>query len=210
MEETPQLARLMGEASSFSVPVDNIFIVWLIISGVVSLGIIFFIVFFSVKYRRNAKVNRAVIRSSRPLERAWIFIPLAIFLAFFVWSANIYIGYFGPTKESDLEIKVVAKQWMWKIYHSKGKEEINELHIPVGRTVQLTLISRDVIHSFFIPAFRKKHDVLPRHYYTMWLRPLETGVYRLFCAEYCGMGHAHMKGRIIVMEPSAYARWLGQ
>ncbi len=211
MEVTEGLAQFMGGASSFSTPYDSIFLLWLVLSSIVSLGIIFIIIFFCIKYRRNAKVSRAAVHSSRKIEFAWIFIPLAIFLAFFVWAANLYIGYYGPIEKSDsdiLDIKVTGKQWMWRIRHPGGKREINELHVPQGSKVRLTLISRDVIHSFFIPAFRIKHDVLPYRYYTMWFRPLKTGEYRLFCAEYCGMGHSYMRGRIIVMKPSAYAEWL--
>lgn len=204
-----KFAQFMGGASSFSIPYDRVFVSLLAISGVVVLGIAFFIIYFSVKYRRGSKANRAAIRRSRrAIEFIWIFIPLGFFLAFFVWAANLYIGFYGPSEKSDLEIKVIGKQWMWKTQHPGGKQEVNRLHVPRGSTVQLTLISEDVIHSFFIPAFRIKHDVLPGRYYTMWFRPLKTGEYHLFCAEYCGMGHSYMTGEVIVMEPSAYAEWL--
>lgn len=204
-----RFAQFMGGASSFSIPYDRVFFSLLAISGVVVLGIAFFIIYFSVKYRRGSKANRTVTRRSRrAIEFTWIFIPLAFFLAFFVWAANLYIGFYGPLEKSDLEIKVIGKQWMWKIQHPGGRQEINRLHVPRGSTVQLTMISRDVIHSFFIPAFRIKHDVLPGRYYKMWFRPLKTGEYHLFCAEYCGMGHSYMTGQVIVMEPSAYAEWL--
>lgn len=212
-----RFAQFMGGASSFSIPYDRVFVSLLAISGIVMLGIAFCIIYFSVKYRRGSKANRGskasrtdILPSSRSriIEFTWIFIPLGFFLVFFVWAANLYIGFYGPPEKSDLEIKVIGKQWMWKIQHPGGKQEVNELHVPRGSTVQLTMISRDVIHSFFIPAFRIKHDVLPGRYYTMWFRPLKTGEYHLFCAEYCGMGHSYMTGEVIVMEPSAYAEWL--
>lgn len=204
-----KFAQFMGGASSFSIPYDRVFFSLLAISSVVVLGITFFIIYFSVKYRRGSKEDRVVTRRSRrAIEFIWIFIPLGFFLAFFVWAANLYIGFYGPPEKSDLEIKVTGKQWMWKIQHPGGKQEVNELHVPRGSTVQLTMISRDVIHSFFIPAFRIKHDVLPGRYYTMWFRPLKTGEYHFFCAEYCGMGHSYMTGEVIVMDPSAYAEWL--
>jgi cytochrome c oxidase subunit 2 len=97
---------------------------------------------------------------------------------------------------------------MWKIYHPQGRSEINELHVPVGRPVKLRMISEDVIHSFFLPAFRVKMDVLPGRYTTMWFEATKPGEYRLFCAEYCGTDHADMRGRVVAMSPADYANWL--
>ncbi|MEX2027380.1 MAG: c-type cytochrome, partial [Pirellulaceae bacterium] len=98
--------------------------------------------------------------------------------------------------------------WMWKVQHPGGKREINELHLPVGGPVKLRLISEDVIHSLYVPAFRVKQDVLPARYTTMWFTPNRIGTYRLFCAEYCGTNHSRMTGRVIVMSPTDYAAWL--
>ena len=106
------------------------------------------------------------------------------------------------------DVYVVAKQWMWKIQHPQGQREINDLHVPVGQAIRLTMTSEDVIHSFFVPAFRVKQDVLPNRYTHMWFRATKTGVYHLFCAEYCGTKHSGMIGRVFVMEPQEYERWL--
>jgi cytochrome c oxidase subunit 2 len=97
---------------------------------------------------------------------------------------------------------------MWKFQQADGQREINELHVPVGRDVAVTLISQDVIHSFFVPAFRVKMDVLPNRYRTVWFRPTRTGTYHLFCAEYCGTAHSGMVGWVVVMEPADYEAWL--
>ena len=102
----------------------------------------------------------------------------------------------------------VGKQWMWKIQYPGGQREINELHVPIGRPVKITLASEDVIHSFFIPAFRIKHDVVPGHYDTMWFTANKPGRYHLFCAEYCGTEHSGMVGWVTVMTPADYENWL--
>jgi cytochrome c oxidase subunit 2 len=107
-------------------------------------------------------------------------------------------------------VYVVGKQWMWKVQHLGGQREINELHIPLGSAVRLIMASEDVIHSFFIPAFRIKHDVVPGTTQTIWFRPRRPGVFHLFCAEYCGTDHSRMTGRIVVMEQPAFEQWLAR
>ncbi|ADE15686.1 cytochrome c oxidase, subunit II [Nitrosococcus halophilus Nc 4] len=203
-------ALLLKGASSLSASFDLLFISLLVLCSVVALSITFLIVFFAIKYRRGSKAKRARIRGARAIEFAWTFIPLGLFLVIFVWAAKLYTELFRPPQKEAIEIAVVGKQWMWKLKHPEGKQEINELHVPYGSTVQLTMISQDVIHSFFVPAFRIKHDVLPGRYTRIWFRPIKTGEYYLFCAEYCGMDHSRMGGRIVVMEPSAYEQWLQQ
>jgi cytochrome c oxidase subunit 2 len=97
---------------------------------------------------------------------------------------------------------------MWKIRHPTGQSEINTLHVPVGQKILLTMISEDVIHSFFVPAFRAKKDVLPGMYSSLWFTPTQVGTYHLFCAEYCGTKHSEMGGSVIVMDPAEYQAWL--
>jgi cytochrome c oxidase subunit 2 len=125
----------------------------------------------------------------------------------FVWGAWIFMEMQRPPEDA-LNIYVVGKQWMWKMQHLEGQREINELHIPVGRPVKLIMTSEDVIHSFFIPAFRTKQDVLPGRYTSEWFKPDKVGSYHLFCAEYCGTKHSGMIGWIHVMEPADYQAWL--
>jgi cytochrome c oxidase subunit 2 len=129
-------------------------------------------------------------------------------MVIFVWGAKLFFVSFDPPPNA-LEINVVAKQWMWKVQHPEGKSEIDELHIPAGQPVKLLLTSQDVIHDFFVPAFRVKKDVLPGRYTTLWFEASKPGTYHLFCAQYCGTQHSGMVGRIIVMEPPAYATWVG-
>ena len=128
-------------------------------------------------------------------------------MAIFVWGAVIYFYERTPPRDAS-EVYVVAKQWMWKLQHQEGPREINELHVPVGRNVKLIMTSQDVIHSFYVPAFRIKQDVLPGRYTTAWFRPTKAGTYHLFCAEYCGTQHSGMIGQVVVLEPAQYQAWL--
>jgi cytochrome c oxidase subunit 2 len=144
---------------------------------------------------------------STALETTWSLVPFGIFLIFFVWGAVLYFQERTAPRNA-MEIYVVAKQWMWKLQHVDGQREINELHVPVDRDVKLIMTSQDVIHSFFVPAFRLKQDVLPGRYTTLWFHAIRPGTYHLFCAEYCGTQHSGMIGRIVVMNPAAYEVWL--
>lgn len=116
---------------------------------------------------------------------------------------------FRPPDDA-MEIHVVGKQWMWKVQHLGGQREINQLHVPVGRPIKLTLTSQDVIHGFYVPAFRIHHDVLPNRYVTLWFEATKPGRYHLFCTQYCGTNHARMIGEIIVMEQIEFQAWLAQ
>jgi cytochrome c oxidase subunit 2 len=137
----------------------------------------------------------------------WTTATLLLFLVGFVWGAVVYIWLY-QSPPGDLEVYVVGKQWMWKMEHPGGQREINTLHVPLDKIVRLVLTSQDVIHSFFIPAFRIKHYVVPRQYETIWFKATKPRTYQLECSEYCGMQHALMRGEVVVMEPTAYARWL--
>lgn len=137
----------------------------------------------------------------------WSVIPFFVFMAIFAWGAVVYFKSRTPPRDST-EVYVVAKQWMWKLEHAEGQREINELHVPVGRDVKLIMTSQDVIHSFFVPAFRMKQDVVPGRYTVAWFRATKPGTYHLFCTQYCGTQHSGMIGSIIVQEPAQYEAWM--
>ncbi len=195
-------------ASTMAGRVDQLFFFLLIGSALITLGILLVIVVFLVKYRRRPgnEVARAV-RGTVPVEMAWTLIPLGLSMIPFSWGAWLYLDEAQPPADS-LEVYVVAKQWMWKVEHPDGQSEINELHVPVGRAVKLTMTSQDVIHSFYVPEFRIKQDVLPGRYTSTWFQATRAGEYHLFCAEYCGTDHSQMIGRVIAMEPAAFEEWL--
>jgi cytochrome c oxidase subunit 2 len=204
--------RLFPESASTVAPhVDALFLFLNCVAAFFTLLIFVAIVFLALYYRRSAVRDRT---RSRPaskvwiLEYTWIGVPFALAMIMFGWGAKLYFELRTPPP-SAIEIAVVAKQWMWKAQHPQGRSEINELHVPVGRPVRLRMISEDVIHSFFIPEFRTKMDVLPgTNYSTLWFEATRPGRFHLYCAEYCGTDHAKMAGRVTVMEPAAYAEWL--
>lgn len=195
------------QASSFAPQVDALYIFCLGITAFFTLLIFTAIVVLAIKYRRRPGVKSVPVHTSHALEIAWTAIPFLICMVMFFWSAGLYVHMQTPPTDA-MQIDVVAKQWMWKLQHPTGKREIDELHVPVGRPVKLMLTSQDVIHSFFIPAFRVKQDVVPGRYAMEWFIPTKVGEYHLFCAEYCGTQHSGMIGKVVVMDPADYQKWL--
>ena len=166
------------------------------------------LIFFVIRYRRRTpyEIPRPI-TGSHKLETVWSVIPFLIAMTIFGWGARVYFEQYRPAGNA-VEIYVVGKQWMWKLQHATGQREINQLHVPVGRKIKLIMTSEDVIHDFFVPAFRTKADVVPGRYTTLWFEATTPGTYHLFCAEYCGTNHSGMTGSVIVMEPREFDNWL--
>lgn len=198
----------LPQASSEAARIDTLFYFMLALSTVVCVGVLIAIVWFGIKYRRGSPADRSG-REQRDLglEATWTLIPLLLFIAIFVWSIKLWAELRTPPPRAQT-IYVVARQWMWKVQHVDGQREINTLHVPLGLPIRLVMTSQDVIHSFYVPAFRVKQDVLPDRYTSLWFTPTRAGEYELFCAEYCGTEHSHMRGRVVVQTPPAYASWL--
>lgn len=201
--------RLFEPAASIGAHhVDVLLGALVLLCGAVALAITVVLVVFSIRYRAGSAANRERPPSNaRWLEIGWVVTPLVIFLGIYAWSAIEY-GRLQRTADDALPVYVVAKQWMWKLQHRNGRREINELHVPVGQPVKLIMTSQDVIHSFFVPVFRLKQDVIPGRYATLSFTATQTGEFHLFCAEYCGTEHSRMTGRIVVMPADEFARWL--
>jgi cytochrome c oxidase subunit 2 len=195
------------QASTMAGHVDALYIFLLIVTGMMTLLIFFCLVFFAARFRYRPGIPAEQIEGSTALEITWSTIPFLIFMVIFAWGAVVYFKERTPPADST-EVYVVAKQWMWKLEHAEGQREINELHVPVGRDVKMIMTSQDVIHSFFVPAFRIKQDVVPGRYTVAWFRATKPGVYHLFCAEYCGTQHSGMVGSIVVQEPAQYEAWM--
>jgi cytochrome c oxidase subunit II len=196
------------QASSQAAQVDALYLFMVAITAFFSLLIAGLIVFFVIKFRRRGDDEvGAAIHGSLALELLWTIIPLFVVMGMFGWGAKIF---FDMTRApaGAMEIFVVGKQWMWKVQHASGQREINELHVPIGRPVKLVMGSEDVLHSYYIPAFRTKADVIPGRYNTMWFQATSPGTYHLFCAEYCGTRHSGMIGSVIAMEPAEFQKWL--
>jgi cytochrome c oxidase subunit II len=196
------------QASTYAAREDALFFFLVAVSAFFVALIFLLILLFAVRYRRRSPEERArSVREPLWLELAWTLIPLGLTVIIFLWGARLFFFASRPPANA-MEINVVGKQWMWRLQHPEGPREINELHVPVGTPVKLTMTSEDVIHSFFVPAFRIKRDVVPGRYITAWFEATKTGEYHLFCTQYCGTQHAGMIGRVIVMEPVEYERWL--
>lgn len=200
---------LFPESASTAAPmVDGLYVFLVLLSAVLTIAIAATIVYFAVKYRGGSAAFRGGGGVSTWVEITWLVAPLPILLLIFLWGAKAAF-YLHRVPDDAMSIDVVAKQWMWKFQHASGQREIDTLHVPIGRPVRLRMISQDVIHSFFVPAFRVKQDVLPGKYYETWFEATKPGEYRLYCAEYCGTNHSRMKGVVIAMEPSDFEDWLG-
>jgi cytochrome c oxidase subunit II len=196
------------QASNFAGNVDALFSFILLTCVFFSVLVTLLITLAALKFKRKSPSEiGSADEGNMVLEVGWTVIPLVIALGMFSWGAVIYVNYRVAPSDT-LDIYVIGKQWMWKLQQPNGRKEINELHVPVNRNVKLIMGSEDVIHDFYVPAFRVKMDVVPGRYNTMWFRPTKIGKYHFFCSQYCGTNHAVMGGWVTVMEPAEYAAWL--
>ena len=208
MQQNSWVPLFPDQASTFAWQVDYLYFYLIAITFVFTLGIAAAIFFFFIKYRETDRfATPKEIHGSIALEAFWSIIPFIISMTIFLGGAVVYFNQYRPP-ENAMEIYVVGKQWMWKIQHGTGQREINELHIPVNRKVKLTMTTEDVLHDFFVPAFRTKMDVVPGRYTTLWFEATKPGKYHLYCAEYCGLNHSGMGGWVYVMEQKDFDNWL--
>ncbi len=204
---SPHFPFFPEQASTVAMHVDALYF-FLVALTIFFTGLVFAMVLtFSIKYRKEKNPIATQIEGSVPLEIMWTVIPLGISLFIYVWAAALYFHMERAPKES-LQVYVVGKQWMWKVQHPTGQREINQLHIPIHKNVRLTMISQDVLHSFSVPEFRVKHEVIPGRYTELWFNATKAGTYHLFCTQYCGTKHSGMIGEVIAMEPNDYQVWL--
>jgi cytochrome c oxidase subunit 2 len=196
------------QGSAQAAQVDALYFFLVAVSAFFAILIAVLVAVFATKFHRKHpdEVGEAI-HGSIPLELLWTFIPLGITMIMFVWGAQVFFHMTRPPSGA-MEIYVVGKQWMWKLQHMDGTREINELHVPTGRPVKLIMGSEDVIHSFFIPDFRVKADVVPGRYNTLWFTATKPGRYHIFCTQYCGTKHSAMIGWVTAMEPAQYQAWL--
>ena len=195
-------------ASEQAGQIDALYFFLVAVTAFFTVLIALLVVVFAVRFHRRHEDEVGVaIHGSLALELLWTIIPLGITMVMFVWGAQVFFHLTRPPAGA-LDIYVVGKQWMWKAQHKDGAREINELHVPVGRPVRLIMGSEDVIHSFFIPAFRVKADVIPGRYNTLWFTATQPGTYHLFCTQYCGTKHSAMIGWVTVMNDADYQAWL--
>ncbi len=196
------------QASTFAKDVDALYFFVLAVTAFFALGVAVAVIYFGIRYHKkhDGEIG-ARIEGNLPLELLWSVIPTIIAMVMFGWGASVFYHLRRPPAEA-MHIYAVGKQWMWKFQHLEGQREINELHIPAGRPIKITISSEDVLHSLFFPAFRTKMDAIPGRYTELWFEAQTPGQYHIFCAEYCGTNHSGMIGTVTVLEPSAYQAWL--
>jgi cytochrome c oxidase subunit II len=196
------------QASTIAPRVDNLYFFIVAVTAFFAVLVSVVVVVFAVKYRTDDPLAvGSRIHGSIPLELGWSIIPFIIAVAIFAWASDVFFDIVRPPDQT-LEVYATGKRWMWKFQHIDGQNEINELHVPMGRAVKVTFTSEDVLHSMYFPSFRVKADAIPGRYSTVWFTPSKVGEYHLFCAEYCGTRHSGMVGKVVVMEPAAYQSWL--
>jgi cytochrome c oxidase subunit 2 len=197
-------------ASANAAEVDRLLLALLLISGAVLALVFGLLLRYVIRYRADSPIDRGrLAKKSWYFEVAWTSATLLVFFGLFLWGSSLYVRLFQPPANT-LKIYVIAKQWMWKAEHAGGQREINAVHLPIGRPIELLMTSEDVIHDFSVPAFRLKHDVLPGRYETLWFTVNRPGTYHLFCTQFCGLSHANMVGEVVAMPPAAYQAWLQQ
>ena len=197
----PQISTLAGG-------VDRLFYFLLYLCSFFFLAIVLAMVFFAIRYRRRSKdQTTSGVKGNLKIEILWSVIPAILLMIIFAW------GYFGFLKinippGNTLDVRVQGQKWSWSFEYPKNGITSPELVVPVNQPVRLTMYSKDVIHSFFVPAFRIKKDLLPNRYTVLWFEATELGTYQIFCAEYCGTGHSQMLSKVKVLSSYDFEQWL--
>jgi cytochrome c oxidase subunit 2 len=204
----PSLPLFPAQASSVATEMDLLYLFITLVCAFFAILVVALVVIFAIKYRRRHPEDVGEdIHGSLILELVWTFIPFVLAMVMFFWGASLFYRLSRPPADA-MEMTVVGKQWMWKVQHPEGVREINELHVPLGRNVRLTIGSEDVIHDFSLPAFRVKMDAVPGKFTTLWFKATQAGAYHIFCMQYCGTKHADMVGTVYVLPPQEYETWL--
>jgi cytochrome c oxidase subunit 2 len=180
------------------------------VSLIFLIGIAFSLLYFAFKYKRKSEDDKTpVITHNNTLEITWSVIPLLICFVVFGWG---YTGWLNLKSVPDnaYEIQVSAFKWGWTVKYENGAQTLNEIHVPEGQPIKLVMQSQDVLHSFFVPDYRVKHDVIPNRYTYVWFEANEVGESIVFCTEYCGTGHSDMLAKVIVHSEEDFDTWLEQ
>jgi cytochrome c oxidase subunit 2 len=201
---------LPEQASTFAPEVDHLHYFVIIVTMLVSVavGLMAFAFFFKYRERRPNQSTPMVVPSVR-FEVVVIGVPLFFFLLWFVQGYKDYIWYTTPPQNA-MDVYVMGKKWMWKFAYPDGPNAVGTIHVPANRPVRLLMTSRDVIHSFYVPDFRIKQDVLPGRYTETWFEATKPGRYQILCAEYCGTWHSQMWGEVVVMPAPEFDTWMAE
>ena len=196
--------------STFANDVDALF--WFVFwtSTVLFIAVVAAKLYFILRYKRTDDTSvPEPVHESKVLEAAWIVVPTILVLFVFLWGFDVYLR-MNTAPPDSYEITVRGKQWAWEFEYAEGITAFKEMYVPVGRPVKLIMSSQDVLHSFFIPAFRVKMDVIPNRYTSLWFEATEQGEYQIFCTEYCGTTHSGMLAKVVVVSEEKFAAWISE
>jgi len=200
---------LPGQSSTVAPEVDTLFYFIFYTALILFVLVVGGMIYFGIKYRQKSDVTPLTsgVDNNHILELVWTIIPTILVIIVFFWGFKTYMRMSIAPKDA-IEIKVSARKWFWTFDYPQGMNTMHKLTVPVGEPVKLIMSSQDVIHSFFVPNFRIKMDVLPNRYTMTWFEAEEIGEYDLYCAQYCGKGHSEMVGKIEVLSKEDYENWL--
>lgn len=199
---------LPPQASTTAHEIDAVFYFVLWVSVAIFAIVVGFMVYYAFKYRRRSRADRPVdVEPNKWLELSWVVIPTLLVMVVFWWGMVSFLSA-GIPPGNAYQVHVQARTWMWEFEYPNGKRSVGDLYVPVGHPVQLVMTSEDVLHSFFVPAFRVKKDVVPNRYTSVWFEVKEPGEYQVFCAEYCGTLHSTMYARVIALERADFNEWV--
>ncbi len=200
---------LPNAATDFATSIDHLHFFVITVTMLGSAAVFLVALYFIIRYGRTEEPPvTPIVQASKKVEAFVICSLLGLFILWWVIGFLQYISYATPPRDAD-DVYVIAKQWMWKFAYPNGRSTIGALVVPVDRDIRLVMTSRDVIHSFYVPAFRFKRDVLPGRYTNAWFRAKKAGIFDIFCAEFCGKLHSRMRANVIVLSKGDYEQWLG-
>ncbi|ABC44510.1 cytochrome c oxidase subunit 2 [Salinibacter ruber] len=198
----------LPEAASTMAPkIDSLFTFVNVVSGILLVGVVTAMLWFMYRYRRQDPAERpSPVKESKLLEISWIVIPTILVLLVFNWGFKSFVAQ-KTIPDNAYEIRVQARSWGWSFEYPNGVTT-DTLYVPADEPVKTTMSSQDVIHSFYVPAFRVKQDVLPNRYTSVWFEATKEGTYDLFCTEYCGRNHSEMDAEVKVVSRARFDEWL--
>jgi cytochrome c oxidase subunit 2 len=196
------------QGSTFAAHYDALYEFLVVVSAISSVMVIGGMIYFALKYRRKGPNDKtAYISHNAMLEFLWSFIPFVIFMIVFAWGWYVY-HQMRAMPQNALEVHVTAQKWYWDFQYKSGRKTSKELYVPINTPVKLIMNSRDVIHSFYVPSFRMKQDVVPGRYTALWFEATKLGSFQVFCTEFCGDGHSDMLAKVHVLTREDYDKWL--
>jgi len=199
---------LPPQRSTTAAEIDAVFYFVLWTSVIILAGVVFFMVYYAWKYRRRSEADRtAEVEPNKWLELSWVIVPTILVMVVFWWGMQSFLSA-GIPPANAYQVNVYARSWGWDFEYPNGKRSTNEMVVPVGQPVQLVMTSVDVLHSFYVPAFRVKKDVVPNRYTSLWFEATHEGEYQVFCTEYCGRLHSEMYAKVVVVERGAFNEWV--